>query len=194
MLTRYLCVLLSFFLLGCGSSQPSKQSKKKKAAVKKVAKKKVSLTSKQRLAKKILANPSRFKLANYHISGVKDSATALRNMRDTAAGRSARRSRYGKAPGGSCSLKNNMLRGMIALSKEYRVSISEIAGGSHSRKSRHYQGVSYDVTHINGRKVSWNNPYYRAYMRKARKLGATEVLGPGNKGHSGHLHIAWPRP
>ena len=27
----------------------------------------------------------------------------------------------------------------------------------------------------------------------ARAKGATEVLGPGYKGHSGHVHMAWPR-
>ncbi len=146
------------------------------------------------MAKAILAAPEKYKLANYHLSGVSDNATALKNVQATAAGYAAKRSSYARAPGGYCYLQENMLRGMIKLAKQgYTIAISEIAGGGHSSTSRHYLGVAYDVTHINGVKVSWNNPYFRAYMAKARALGATEVLGPGDRNHSGHLHIAWPR-
>lgn len=147
------------------------------------------------LASRILAMPETFKLADYHLSGVKDSATALKNMKATAAGRMARCSAYAKAPGGASYLQMNMLQGMLALAQHgYRISVSELMGGGHSRRSRHYLGVAYDVTHINGVKVSWNNPHYKRYMALARELGATEVLGPGDRAHSGHLHIAWPRP
>jgi len=171
----FLLCLLSVFLVGCVATPPSSTSKE--------------------LAKRVLAQPNKFKLANYHLSGKRDNATALKNMQATAAGYSARRSYYGKSPGGYCKLQPNMLRGMLKLADMgYSISISEIAGGSHSSNSRHYQGVAYDVTYINGIKVGWNNPYYRAYMKRARALGATEVLGPGDRGHSGHLHIAWPRP
>ena len=148
-----------------------------------------------RLAKEILARPNQFTFASYHISGVKDSATAVLNIRAAAAGYASKRSAYGRSPGGYCYLQTNMLSGMLKLADMgYSIRVSEIAGGEHSSRSRHYLGVAYDVTHINGKKVSWNNPYYRAYMRKARALGATEVLGPGDRGHSGHLHISWPRP
>lgn len=146
------------------------------------------------MAQQILDRPESFKFNNFHISGVRDSATALRNMQDAAAGRASRRSSYAKAPGGYCYLQENMLRGMITLANQgYRIGVTEIAGGGHSRRSRHYLGVAYDVNYINGVKVSYSNPYYREYMKRARALGATEVLGPGDKNHSGHLHIAWPR-
>ena len=171
----------AFLLLGCGSGS-------RKPAQKNHLKDRVSM------AKFILSQPDKFKLANYHLSGVSDNATALKNMQDTANGSRAVRSSYAKAPGGSCYLQENMLKGMISLANQgYSISISEVVGGGHSRISRHYLGVAYDVTHINGVKVSWTNPYFREYMAKARALGATEVLGPGDKAHSGHLHIAWPR-
>lgn len=181
-----LLILLSFFILGCGSST---DQTKKKPPIKRYANARIAM------ANEILSRPDVYKLANYHLSGVSDNATALKNMQGAASGSTSARSRYAKAPGGYCYLQENMLQGMIALAKQgYRISISEIVGGGHSATSRHYLGVAYDVTHINGIKVSWNNPYYRAYMSKARALGATEVLGPGDRNHSGHLHIAWPRP
>ncbi len=148
-----------------------------------------------RMAKEIIRRSDKFTFANYHISGVRDNATAIQNIQAAAAGYAAKRSAYGRSPGGYVRLKTNMLQGMIRLANMgYSIRVSEIVGGEHSSRSRHYLGVAYDVTHINGVKVSWNNPYYRAYMKQARALGATEVLGPGDRGHSGHLHIAWPRP
>ncbi len=148
-----------------------------------------------RLAKEVLSRPNQFTFANYHSSGNKDNATAIQNIQAAAAGHASKRSSYGRSPGGYTYLKEEMLVGMLKLSDMgYSIRISEFAGGEHSSRSRHYLGVAYDLTHINGVKVSWNNPYYREYMKKARALGATEVLGPGDRNHSGHLHIAWPRP
>ena len=71
--------------------------------------------------------------------------------------------------------------------------LGEIAGGSHSKNSRHYAGVALDVNVINGKRVSRLHADYQRFMKMARDLGATEVLGPGDKGHDGHVHIAWPR-
>lgn len=183
MIKYSLLFLFSLFLLGCGlDSTPS---------VKKISR---NVPPRVAMAQDILGNPQKYKLANYHLSGVRDSATALQNMQDAASGRMSARSSYSVAPGGYCYLQEDMLKGMISLANQgYTIAISEVAGGGHSRTSRHYLGVAYDVTHINGIKVSYSNPYYRAYMAKARALGATEVLGPGDRNHSGHLHIAWPR-
>ncbi len=184
---RFLLLFTTIFITGCISSTDSGTKPYKRPTQ--------SVNTRISMAREILSQPEKFKLANYHISGVSDQATALKNMQATASGYAAKRSAYAKAPGGYCYLQESMLRGMIALSKKgYSIAISEIVGGGHSSRSRHYLGVAYDVTHINGIKVSWSNPYYRAYMAKARALGATEVLGPGDRNHSGHLHIAWPRP
>jgi len=150
-------------------------------------------SSSQQLAKAILRHP-KIQLLNYHVSGKKDNATADKNIRYAAAGRAARCSYYGRAPGGYTRLDSRMLSTMLTIAKQgnsFRV--TEIAGGSHSRKSRHYKGIAFDVDKINGRKVNYRNPHYRRFMKTCRRYGATEVLGPGNRGHSTHLHAAWPR-
>jgi hypothetical protein len=83
---------------------------------------------------------------------------------------------------------------MITLSQSWTYFVTEIAGGSHSATSRHYAGVAVDVGTINGSGVSSSNPYQSAFRSKCSSLGATEVLGPGDSGHSTHIHCAWPRP
>ncbi len=144
------------------------------------------------LAKRIQGS-SRIALASVHVSGVRDNATANQNIRDTAAGRAAQRSRYGTAPGGSVSLSVDMLDGMANLSHRFSFRVSEIAGGSHSRGSRHYNGAAFDVDQIGGQAVSQGSRYVADFMAMARRLGATEVLGPGDPGHSTHVHVAWNR-
>ncbi|MBA3468387.1 MAG: peptidoglycan-binding protein [Herpetosiphonaceae bacterium] len=141
-----------------------------------------------------IRDSSRIKLATVHVSGVVDSANARQNIVDTANGGAARRSSYQNAPGGSVYLDTRLLNGMITLSQSWTYSVSEIAGGSHSATSRHYAGVAVDVNVINGSHVSSSHPNQSAFRSKCSALGATEVLGPGNTGHSTHIHCAWPRP
>jgi len=87
-----------------------------------------------------------------------------------------------------------MLRALYVLVQGgYSFRITEFAGGSHSSRSRHYAGIAFDIDTLNGRPVSAGHPDYRRFMRRCRELGATEVLGPGSRGHSTHLHVAWPR-
>ena len=148
----------------------------------------------QALAKEILRHP-RISLANFHVSGRRDHATALDNLQQTARGGAARRSYYGRAPGGYTKLDVRMLRALTKLADEgFRLRVTEVAGGSHSSKSRHYVGVAFDVDYINGQKVGWGHPSYRRFIKRCRSLGATEVFGPGDPGHSSHVHVAWPRP
>jgi zinc D-Ala-D-Ala carboxypeptidase len=129
-----------------------------------------------------------------HESGVQDGATARQNIVDTAAGQEASRSDYGTAPGGAVWLDSRMLSGMLRLANSYRFRVTEIAGGSHSENSRHYAGVAFDVGTINGIAVNRNNRFYRQFMADCRRMGATQVLGPGYPGHETHIHVAWPRP
>jgi zinc D-Ala-D-Ala carboxypeptidase len=136
----------------------------------------------------------KIQLADSHVSGKADNATAALNIADTAKGQPAKRSSYENAPGGSVELNLKMLKGMLALANTYSFRVSEIAGGSHTKNSRHYAGVAFDIDQINGQQVSNNNPSFRDVMKLARKLGATEVLGPGDAGHDHHVHVAWPRP
>ncbi|MBB6097247.1 peptidoglycan hydrolase-like protein with peptidoglycan-binding domain [Deinobacterium chartae] len=149
--------------------------------------------SRASLAQQIL-NDSGISLLTYHVSGngAGDGADAASNIRDTAAGRAAKRSSYGTAPGGSVYLDTNMLSGIVRLGQTYSFRITEIAGGSHSANSRHYAGVAFDVDLINGQRVGSGAPH-AAFMSACRSLGATEVLGPGDSGHSTHVHCAWPR-
>lgn len=148
--------------------------------------------SRAELARAILES-TRVELADSHLSRVRDLATARRNVADTARGRFARRSAYGNAPGGGVRLSVRMLRGVIALAERHTFRITEIAGGEHSERSAHYGGSALDVDMIDGRIVSATHPTHRAFMSRARALGAVEVLGPGNAGHRHHVHLAWPR-
>lgn len=149
------------------------------------------------LAQQVLMEVTRgrIQLATNHPSGVADSAYALNNILDAAYGYGASRSQYGTAPGGQIELRGDMLRGMLTLAERYSFRVSEIVGASHSSNSRHYVGVAFDVTQINGRPVGdLDSQTVREFMDFASQLGATEVLGPGDEGHTNHVHIAWPRP
>ena len=133
----------------------------------------------------------RLELLTSHPSGVEDGADPRSNIVDTAAGRPAKRSSYGTAPGGTVNLSVAMLRGLKALTREFSFTLTSIAGASHSANSNHYRGLAVDVNTINGRRVSINHPQFRYFMKRARELGATEVYGPGDSGHDGHVHLAW---
>ncbi len=144
------------------------------------------------LATRILAT-SRISLATGHVSGVADQANARQNIVDTAAGRPASRSSYGSAPGGTVALDTRLLSAILELAEDYTFSISEFVGGSHSPTSRHYAGISADFNVIDGIGVSAAHSKVPAFKRLCRALGATEVLGPGDAGHTTHVHAAWPR-
>ena len=180
------------FLVGCGSrpSVPGVSSPSRSYPTRPYV---PPMSERQSLAKGLLAD-SRFKLANFHVSGKVDNATALQNIQQTAAGSSAARSSYGTAPGGRTMLDTRMLRAMRTLvNSGYTVRVTSIAGSSHSSNSRHYVGKAIDIDYINGVKIGSSNPHYRAFLQRCREMGATEVLGPGDRGHSTHIHVAWPR-
>jgi hypothetical protein len=145
------------------------------------------------LAKRIQQSP-KVVLARAHASGVQDNATAFENIKDTAEGRAAHRSSYGNAPGGVVNLDPAILRGILALAESFRFSVSEFCGGNHNADSRHYAGCTADINTINGQHVAVSNPFVAAFVQRCHELGATEVLGPGDKGHSTHIHAGWPRP
>lgn len=128
------------------------------------------------------------------VSGRNDGADARSNIVDTALGKQAKRSSYQNAPGGTVALSFSLLEGMKDLTEEFsHYRVTALAGGSHSKRSRHYLGVGIDVDQIDGQQVSKDHPRFREFMAKARAMGATEVLGPGSRGHNYHIHIAWPR-
>lgn len=146
----------------------------------------------QQLAALVKRNAN-IRLANSHVSGRTDTATPQQEIDQAAAGNPVDRSRYGNAPGGTTDLDQDMLTGLNDLGKDHTVDVSEIAGGSHGGNSRHYAGLGFDVTSIDGVPVSPSSSNYASFMQEGRNLGATEVLGPGFPNHDGHVHMAWPR-
>ncbi|MDI3403428.1 peptidoglycan-binding domain-containing protein [Streptomyces cavernicola] len=145
------------------------------------------------LAEKILGTGG-ITLATVHPGGTHAGSTARQNIVDTAAGKGALTSPWSDRPNQRVALDTRMLDGLLKLRSQYghRVSVSEIVGGDHSSNSRHYAGLSFDVNYIDGRHVGEGAPH-RDLMAACRKLGATEVLGPGDAGHSRHVHCGWPR-
>lgn len=191
--------IFSAFLASCGTKPDPKPAPKpapKPKPVKKVYVSKPSdiQGSKAQIAKRILKHP-KIILRRNQVSGRSDGASSYDSISQVSRGYSAKRSSYGNAKGGYTQLDKRMLKGMLYLAdvKGYSYNVSSIAGGSHSRNSRHNSGLAFDVNYINGVKVNSRNPYFRRFMSTCRSLGATEVLGPGYKGHSGHVHVAWPR-
>jgi len=144
------------------------------------------------IAAAILANP-RITLATAHTETPLDDATPKQNIADTAAGGPAHRSKIGTAPGGTVVLDRRMLQGLLKLSETFTLSVSEFCGGQHSANSRHYAGLGFDTTTINGQRVSESHPDVDAFKAQCEQLGATEVLGPGDPHHDSHVHAAWPR-
>ena len=144
-----------------------------------------------RLASELLSHP-RVDALDFQISGRRDAATAQDNLEQASRGMMARRSHYGRAPGGWTHLDVRMLRALLTLANEgYSFRLTSIAGGSHSSKSRHYSGLAFDVDRVNGHRVHSRHPSARRFIARCQQLGATQVFGPGTRGHSSHLHIAW---
>ncbi|MFC9885421.1 hypothetical protein ACFVJW_38270 [Streptomyces libani] len=145
------------------------------------------------LAKQILGTKG-IAPATAHAGGRHAASTARQNLVDTAHGKGALTSPWGDRPHRRVALDTRMLNGMLKLRTQYgyRIAVSEIVGGDHSSRSRHYAGIAFDINYINGRHVGSGAPH-RNLMAACKKLGATEVLGPGNAGHATHVHCGWPR-
>ncbi|MET8295864.1 peptidoglycan-binding protein [Streptomyces sp. NPDC001591] len=123
-------------------------------------------------------------------------STALSNIRDTADGKSALTSSYGDAHGKRVELDERMLRGVLQLKANhgFSINITEVVGGDHSQNSRHYKGVAFDTSVINGEHVELKGRGRELAERLESAcyfLGATEVLGPGYPEHDRHVHCAW---
>lgn len=153
-------------------------------------------TSRAQLAATI-RDSSRITLLTFHVSGISDSpSTARQNIVDTANGLPAKTSSYSDVGRTNVYLSTSMLNTMVKLANSYGFTyrVTAIAGGDHSSTSRHYAGVAFDVDMINGSGFSSRTTAVSSFMQRCRDNGATEVLGPGDAGHSTHIHCAWPRP
>jgi len=142
---------------------------------------------------------TRITFNDFHPSGVKDEATAFREARDAAAGKQATLSAYGNAPGGKTRLIPEMAAALLEISKIGKVVINEIAGGSHSKGSRHYAGVAIDIGKLNGKAFTYGVPEARQVINICRKFGADQILninlscGDACRVHNGWIHCSWPR-
>ncbi|MDP9315421.1 MAG: peptidoglycan-binding protein [Chloroflexota bacterium] len=150
-------------------------------------------TTRAQLGAQIRDN-SRIHLLTSHVSGIYDpGSTASANIKDTANGLRAKTSSYSDVGTTNVWLDTRMLNGMLKLANSYTFRVTAIAGGDHSSTSRHYAGLAFDVDMINGSTFSSRTTTVSNFMQRCRDLGANEVLGPGDTGHSRHIHCAWPR-
>ncbi len=141
------------------------------------------------LAARILGD-QRITLATMHLDPrgdePPDGASARDNIADTAHGLPARRSSYGKARGGTVTLSTAMLAGLLNHASAFDFSVSEIAGGSRSARSRSAAGTAFDVDTINGRQVLRIGADEQRFMDGCRADGATDVRFEGL-----HIHCGW---
>ncbi|WP_234544635.1 hypothetical protein [Streptomyces shenzhenensis] len=144
-----------------------------------------------RLARAILNNKG-ITYAGAHLKGSDKASLPRQNLVDTANGGMARTSPWGHRQGARVALDKRMPNGVLKLNTQYhfKFEVSEFVGGSHSSRSMHYQGRAVDVTWINGRHVGKRSAH-RVFMNACRKLGASLVLGPGDKDHDTHVHCQW---
>jgi hypothetical protein len=146
------------------------------------------------LAFQIVTNP-KISLATAHVSRIADHATpraeAFQQVFGLLAGRSSYKDEKHKAaPGGEVMLDVRMLRSVLELTRYYKMSIAEFAGGCHDSQA-HYKGVAFDVNRIDGLPVNIGHPRYKQFMDDCQELGATKVIGPPHAGHATHVHSQW---
>lgn len=144
----------------------------------------------QQIAQQILAlnKSGQISLASIHVSGNADNANALQNITDTAAGKAASRSSYEGAPGSTVALNENMLKALLAIGNKYKISVSEIAGGSHSEDSAnstagHYGGNAFDINVVNNEHIMQSGQYITPLINLCKSLGAAQALDESSAGH-----------
>lgn len=120
-------------------------------------------------------------------------ASPRRNIADTAAGRVAYTG-GGHVGKRGVRLDTRMLTFMRDFGRNNSYRVTTILGCRHSARSDHYRGTAVDIDFVNGQKINLTSSGRRAadvVKRYCRSKGAYSVLGPGNKGHSGHVHCSW---
>jgi hypothetical protein len=110
-----------------------------------------------------------------------DKANADDNIKDAAKGNKVYTSEYGDARGKQVSLSVGVLYVLHELSKKYTFNVSEVTGGDHSSKSKHYDGMAMDINIINDKHVdyiNYNEDFYTNFIKEVRKMGAVNVFHP----------------
>ncbi|QHC62104.1 peptidoglycan-binding protein [Rathayibacter festucae] len=136
-------------------------------------------------AQAILDNPG---IELYEL-GSDAASTSLANIRDTAAGQPAKTSPEGDAGVTSVALNPAMLDALLKLNTQYghTLRVTSIAGEDHSTGSGHYTGDAVDIDLIDGVRV-YEGADHQAIQNACAEMGATLTLGPGDAGHSDHVH------
>ncbi len=135
------------------------------------------------IAQKLLDEAGTGCFLNYHVGNQglgDDGASARSNLQDTAAGRPAKRSSYGTAPGGTVALDARMLDALLAIHKAGHRSmcpVTAIAGSSHTNDSAHYDGKAFDID---------KTTEASAILAICTQYGAKSAANEGN-----HLHCRW---
>lgn len=91
-------------------------------------------------------------------------------------------------------LNTTMLVAMRDFGVNHSYRVTAITGCDHSSTSWHYTGNAIDVDLIDGVKVSTTTSGRNAAAKLksfCAARGATQILGPGDSGHSGHVHCGW---
>ncbi|WP_205660575.1 carboxypeptidase [Amycolatopsis antarctica] len=147
--------------------------------------------SAQESAKEVLADGGTT-LLDSHVSGNEDpGSTAKQNVLDTSRGEGARTSPWSDVGVTRVGLSAKMMAGLVSIGKDHPIRVTTIAGGDHSSNSYHYAGTAVDIDRIDGSAVDANHPKVGAVKAACERLGAVEILGPGDPAHDGHVHCAW---
>lgn len=120
-------------------------------------------------------------------------ASPKSNIRDAANGKKSSAG-GGHAGASKKYLSTKMLKWMRDYGKGHSYRVTTIMGCRHSSTSKHYRGLAVDIDHANGTKINMSSSgraAARKVMSSCRAAGATEVLGPGDAGHSTHIHCGW---
>lgn len=151
----------------------------------------VTAASASESAKAVLADGGTT-LLDSHVSGNNDpDSTAKQNIQDTSDGNAARTSPWSDVGVKKVNLSADMLAGLVSIGKDHPVRVTTIAGGDHSASSYHYAGTAVDIDRIDGSDVKAGNPKVDTLKAACQKLGAVEILGPGDPAHDTHVHCAW---
>lgn len=85
--------------------------------------------------------------------------------------------------GGCVMLDKRLLTALLEVAQKRPLVITSLTTGDHTGCSNHYEGRAADLGSTD-----------RSILDDFQKLGATELLGPGDEGHSDHLHVGWDGP
>lgn len=147
------------------------------------------------LAKQLLGTPG-ITFARQHSETRRSASTAHANIVDMAAGRGALTSPGSHVGSKRVQLDPRMLRALLTLHDKhgYRMNISEFVGGVHSKRSRHYRGLSFDVNVITGARARYRAPRLAAGQIRCRRRDRRRDPAPAHRPRVRRRHRRRIRP